>query len=104
MLAFSTGAMLFPSLFTAEAFSTSNIAGPFASILSPQIAEFKRPIPLIVLICVACNSILMAFFLTVPDDKESLAHEVIEMKIIGQEKLNKKAALLKDSEVRLLKS
>ena len=35
VLEFSTGAMLFPSLFTAEAFSTSNIIGPAASILSP---------------------------------------------------------------------
>jgi len=34
-LAFTTGASLFPSLFTAQAFSSGSISGPFLTILSP---------------------------------------------------------------------
>ena len=86
VLEFSTGALLFPSLFTAEAFSTSNIVGPGASILSPQVAEFKRPYPLLIMVIVMANSIGFTYFITVPKNKEEAVATILEMMEVEEEK------------------
>jgi hypothetical protein len=65
-------------LLLATSFSVSNIMARVATIPAPQVAEIKRPVPMLCFAISGSIALLTAFFLRIPKDKETLLEEVIK--------------------------
>jgi len=59
----NTVAVLFPSMFTTEAFASANVFAQLFTISSSQIAEIPAPVPMLILLGMAFNGIIQTAFL-----------------------------------------
>jgi hypothetical protein len=56
-------AILFPAIFAGTAFGICNVGAKVSSILSPMLAEFEAPTPMIVFTCVSFVALCLSYML-----------------------------------------
>ncbi len=68
-LAYVASAYLFPSIYSATAFGICNIFARITTILAPEVAEVKAPVPMILFTILAGIAAVLSFFIRTKQPK-----------------------------------
>ena len=80
MLVYLINPLVFPAVFCSSSLGTSNISARMMTILAPLLAEWPKPLPMLIYCILASVGFFLTFFIRIPDDMESILAEVKDIK------------------------